>query len=169
MAANGDRQGVTSRARKVLIGAGAALLILVMVLGAFSLGVYVGNRGLLAGTLQDYGARRGPGQQPPQPPAGSGQWTPQSPAGPQQELPPGRPALVGRLGAITNEGLFIQTPQGPRLVQVDEDTKVQDQQGRELSLDDLQQGMQVAIFGNFSSDGRRLIAETVVIVAPLRS
>jgi hypothetical protein len=70
------------------------------------------------------------------------------------------------LGAITNEGLFIQTQQGPRLVQVDDDAKVQDHTGQELSLEDLRQGMHVAIFGEFSRDGRRLIAESIVVVPP---
>lgn len=139
----------------VLVGAGAALLISVMLLGAFSLGVYVGHRGLLVGTLDNFGARPAPGQGPAQPPTGAA-----------QDLPPGRPALVGRVGAITNEGLFIQTPQGPRLVQVEEDTELQDHRGQGLSLADLQRGMHVAIFGEFSADARRLVAETIVVVPP---
>lgn len=139
--------------RKVLIGAGAALLTALMLLAAFSLGVVVGHRGLLVGTVENFGARPAPGQQPLQPPTG-----------PVEDLPPGRPALVGRVGAITNEGLFIQTQQGPRLVQVDDDARVQDHRGQELSLKELRQGVYVAIFGEFSRDGRRLIAETIVVV-----
>lgn len=140
---------------KVLIGAGAALLMALMLLACFSLGVYVGHRGLLVGTVENFGARPAAGQQPPQPPTG-----------PVEDLPPGRPALVGRVQAITNEGLFIQTEQGPRLVQVDDDAKVQDHRGQELSLKDLRQGVYVAIFGEFTGDGRRLVAETIVVVPP---
>jgi hypothetical protein len=148
---------------KIGIGCGAALLIFLMVLGAFSLGVVVGNRGLLMGTVQDFGTRPGVGQQPPQPPTGPGQ---QPPEGPELQLPAGKPALVGRVGAITNEGLFLQTPQGPRLVEVEKETGVQDQRGQELSLSDLRQGMHVAIFGEFSRDGRRLTAENIIVLPP---
>ena len=124
-----------------------------MVLAAFSLGVYVGHEGLLVGTLDDFGARRVPDQR-----------SPQAPLGPTQELPAGRPALVGKVGGITNEGLFVRTAQGPRLVEVNEETRVVGGQGRDLALADLRQGADVAVFGEFSDDGRTLIAEAIVLV-----
>ncbi len=152
--------------RKVLIGAGAAMLILVMVLAAFSVGVYVGNRGLLVGTLRDFGARLAQEQAPAQPAIRPEQQLPEAPVGPAQGLPLGPPALVGRVGAVTNEGLIIQTPQGPRLVEVDTDTEVRDVEGQELSLMNVRQGMQVAVFGEFSPNGRRLNAETILVLPP---
>ena len=165
MAVNGDNnKGATGLARKIAMGCGATLLIFLMVLGAFSLGVYVGNRGLLVGTLQNFGTGPAAGQRPLQPRTGPVQQPLQDPGVLEPQLPPGSPALVGRLGAITNEGLFLETPQGPRLVEVGEDTQVQDRRGQKLSLSDLRQGMQLAIFGEFSRDGRRLTAETIVIL-----
>jgi len=117
---------------------------------------------------QNFGTAPAPGQRRPEAPMGPGQQPPQPPAEPERQLPPGNPALVGRVGAITNEGLFIETAQGPRLVQVEKDTKVQDLEGRELSVHDLRQGIHVAIFGEFGPDGRRLNAQTIVIVPPPR-
>ena len=126
-----------------------------MVLAAFSLGVYVGHEGLLVGSLENFGSRAAPDQAPPQArPADT------------QDLPPGRPALTGRVGGITNEGLFVRAPQGLRLVEVDEGTVVQDHQGRPLKVTSLRQGVYVAVFGQFSGDGRSLMAETIVLVPP---
>jgi hypothetical protein len=141
--------------RKVLLGIGATVLIALMVLAAFSLGVYVGHGRLLVGTLGNFGAQPAPDQRPPQ-----------APSGPAADLPTARPALVGRIGGVTNEGLLVRTQRGPRLVQVDEDTRVRDRQGRELALGDLRRGTDVAVFGRFSEDGRTLSAETVVLVPP---
>jgi hypothetical protein len=141
--------------RKVGIGAGATLLVGIMVLAAFSLGVFVGHQGLLTGTVGNFGAR----------PAVDQPVAPQAPAsGPAQNLPMGRAALVGAVGGMTNEGLFVRTLQGPRLVEVNEETAVRDRQGRELSLSDLKPGAQVSIFGEFSEDGRTLTANTIVVV-----
>jgi hypothetical protein len=142
--------------RKVLIGAGVALLMGMMVLAAFSLGVYVGHQGLLVGTLENFGARAAPDQPRP----------PQEPSQPAQDLPAGRPALSGKVGGVTNEGLFVRTPQGLRLVQVDDETRVRDRQGRELSLSDLRPDVDVVVFGEFSEDGRTLMARVIVLVPP---
>jgi hypothetical protein len=128
-----------------------------MVLAAFSVGVFVGYQGLLVGTLGNFGARPVADQRPAQ-----------APSVPSPDLPAVRPALTGSVGGVTNEGLFVRTPQGPRLVRVDDDTRVRDRQGRELSLSDLQLGVQVAIFGEFSEDGRTLTAQVIVLVPPVQ-
>ncbi len=140
--------------RKMLVGAGAALLVGMMVLAAFSLGVYVGHQGLLVGTLDNFGARAVADQ-----PAAA-----QQPSGPAQELPAGTPALVGKVGGITNEGLFVRTVGGLRLVEVGEETRIRNGQGQELAMSDLRPGANVLVFGKFSEDGRSLIAETIVLV-----
>jgi hypothetical protein len=140
--------------RKMLLGAGAAMLVGMMVLAAFSLGVYVGHQGLLVGTLDNFGARPVTDQ-----PAAA-----QQPSGPAQELPAGSPALVGRVGGITNEGLFVRTTGGPRLVEVDKETRIRDGQGQALSMSDLRSGANVAVFGEFSEDGRTLLANVIVLV-----
>lgn len=138
---------------KVFLGIGAALLISLMVLASFSLGVFVGHQGLLMGSLGNFGARPAPDQKPPQ-----------APSGQPEGLPEGRPALVGKLGGITNEGLFVRTAEGVRLVQVNEQTRVRDRQGGELPLEKLRQGVDVAVFGEFSENGRTLTAQTIVVL-----
>jgi hypothetical protein len=140
--------------RKVLVGAGAALLLGMMVLAAFSLGVYVGHRGPLVGTLDNFGARPVADQQVP----------PQTSSEAAQDLPAGTPALSGKVGSITNEGLFVRTAGGLRLVEVDEETRLRDRQGRALSLSDLRTGVNVVVFGEFSEDGRSLIADVIVLL-----
>jgi hypothetical protein len=124
-----------------------------MTLGAFSLGVYVGHEGLLVGSLENFGSRAAPDQAPPQAPPGDG-----------QNPPRGRPALTGKVGGITNEGLFVRAPQGLRLVEVGEGTMVRDPQGRLLEVTVLRQGVYVAVFGQFSADGRSLMADTIVLL-----
>jgi hypothetical protein len=126
-----------------------------MILAAFSVGVFVGHQGLLVGTLGNFGAR----PVADQPPA-------QASAVPTPNLPAVRPALIGSVGGVTNEGLFVRTAQGPRQVQVDDETRVRDRQGRELALSDLQLGVQVAIYGEFSEDGRTLTAQVILLLAP---
>ncbi|HUW96481.1 MAG TPA: hypothetical protein VMW58_11905 [Anaerolineae bacterium] len=139
--------------RKVLLGMGAVLLISLMVLASFSLGVYVGHQGLLVGSLGNFGARPEGGQRPSQ-----------SPSGQPEGLPEARPQLVGRMGGLTNEGLFVRTADGLRLVQVNEQTRVRDRQGGELPLEKLRHGVNVAVFGEFSEDGRTLTAHTIILV-----
>jgi hypothetical protein len=137
-----------------LLGAGAALLVGMMVLAAFSLGVYVGHQGLLVGTLDNFGARAVADQ-----PAAV-----QQPSGPAQELPAATPALVGKVGAITNEGLFVRTMGGLRLVEVGEETRIRNGRGQTLSTSDLRPGANVVVFGEFSEDGRTLLANVIVLV-----
>jgi hypothetical protein len=139
--------------RKALMGMGAVLLISLMVLASFSLGVYVGHQGLLMGSLGNFGARPEP-VQPLQ----------QAPPSQPENLREARPALVGRVAGITNEGLFVRTADGLRLVEVNEQTAVRDRQGGELPLDELRQGVNVAVFGAFSDDGRTLTAHIIVLV-----
>jgi len=122
-------------------------------LAAFSLGVYVGHEGLLVGNVENFGSRPAPDQPPPQAPLRDG-----------QDLPPGRPTLTGKVGGITDEGLFVRAPQGLRLVEVNQETVVQDHQGRPLEITTLRQGVHIAVFAQFSADGRRLMADTIVLV-----
>ncbi|MFQ6001417.1 MAG: hypothetical protein ACE5LG_07075 [Anaerolineae bacterium] len=132
-----------SKGRVLLVGVGSAFLVSMMLLAAFSVGVYVGSKGWARGALSPAGP-----QQPP-----------------QQGFPDRRPALQGVVQGVTNEGLIVGTPQGPRLVFVNEDTKVQDREG-EVDRERLQRGTPVAIFGQFSEDGRTLMAEVILILPP---
>ncbi|RLC66071.1 MAG: hypothetical protein DRI52_12420, partial [Chloroflexi bacterium] len=70
--------------------------------------------------------------------------------------------------SLADDSLTVRTPQGPRLVMVTEETRVlrvaEGRKEEEASLEDLQRGMGVAVFGSFGDDGRTLTAKTVVIL-----
>jgi len=117
-----------------------------MLLAAFSVGVYLGSKGWARGALSPAGPQ------------------PKSPA--PQGLPDRPPALQGVVQGVTNEGFIVGTPQGPRLVFVTEDTRVREGEG-EVDPERLQRGTPVAIFGQFSEDGRTLTAEVVLILPPM--
>jgi hypothetical protein len=132
---------------------GALVLLLMLLTGSFSLGVYVGEHGWTR-----EGLRYQPGQG--QPPA----------AGPRAAPPDaaiGRPDIIGRVRSLSAEGLDLATPDGPKLVDLNDDTRVEDVQGASLNLDDLQPGDIVAVFGDFiAGDGRRLLASRIVRLPP---
>lgn len=123
---------------------GAVVLMLALLAGAFSVGVYVGRYGLTAQglRLQPSDANRPVNHQP---------------GGPGAE-----PALIGRLLRIQPDGLNLATQQGRRFVAVDDGTVWIDNQGRPLDPLSLQPGDMIAIFGQFENGGDRLLAERVV-------
>jgi hypothetical protein len=168
--------------RKLLIAIGALIVALIIAIGSFSLGLYVGQHGILPGPPSVAGLGRlpqlpgvpdqpspdaspdppvqlDPGAQPP--PSGFDQ---PNPAGRPPNLPPGPPDLVGPLRAVDSEGLTIGTPQGPRLARVEADMQVFDAQGVPLSLEAVTVGTRLAVFGHFTDDGRTMVAETIVIL-----
>lgn len=139
-----------STERKLLIVFGAIIITGIIAIAAFSLGVYVGEQGW---TLSPP-SLAGPGGQVP--------------TGGQQPAAPGRePDLIGQVQSLADDSLTVRTPQGPRLVMVTKETRVlrvTDGHEEEVSFEDLQRGIRVAVFGNFGDDGRTLTAETVVIL-----
>jgi hypothetical protein len=130
------------------IAVGAVVLLLALLAGAFSVGVYVGRYGLTAQglRLQPSDANR---------PAGN--------------LPPGQgaePALIGRLVQFREDGLDLATQQGRRFVSINHETEWLDPQGRSIESESLQPGDLIAIFGQFDEGGNRLLAERVVQLPP---
>lgn len=146
-----------------MIGAGAAVIVGMLLVAAFSLGVYVGENGW---TWQGV-SLEGPGQM--QPPAGvpPGQGGPAGPMGGAQ-LPTGPPDLVGRLRAVADGTLSLATRAGPRTALVDQETEVRRPQGQVLDLAALRPGMNVAVFGRQEEDGRALVAEVVLVLGQER-
>jgi hypothetical protein len=144
-----------SRSQKILISFGAFIIIAVMTIGAFSMGVYVGNRGWAAGPASIVSPS---GQQPVQ----GGQ----QPAAPQEPLPKEKPDLSGAVQSVTRRSVTIKTGEGPRLVLVSNETRVRWHDDREASLADLRRNMPVAVFGQFGDDGRTLTASVIVILPP---
>jgi hypothetical protein len=178
--------------RKLLIVAGAFIIALIIAVGFFSLGLYIGQRGIFpdSPSVTGPGGLLGrPGQAGQQPPGGlggdpgqvgsgapggpPGQPGAQPPSGdpnsPRPEarpsnLPPGPPDLIGPLQTVDAKGVTIGTPQGFRLVRLEADTQIFDAQGESLSAEALTIGARLAIFGHFTDDGRTMIAETVIIL-----
>lgn len=133
---------------------GAVMLLLIMLTGAFSLGVYIGRHGL---------SQEGLRYQPAQP---GGMPEPQSADRPHN-LPPGDPDLIGLIRDISPQGIQLTTQEGPRLLETDDATRVLDTEGRLLKLADLRLGDIVAVFGDFTpGDGRHLLATHIVRLPP---
>jgi hypothetical protein len=179
--------------RKLLIVAGAFIIALITAIGFFSLGLYIGQKGIFPDSPSVTGPGSLPGRpdqagQPPGAPGGgpgqpgsgapsgpAGQPGAQPPTGPNSSrpearpsnLPPGPPDLVGPLQTVDAKGVTIGTPQGPRLVHLEADTQIFNAQGESLSTEALTIGARLAIFGHFTDDGRTMVAETVLILPRL--
>ncbi|MFN2226647.1 MAG: hypothetical protein ACK2UY_10075 [Anaerolineae bacterium] len=156
-----------SRERTVLIATGTALIVVVVAIAAFSLGVYVGVHGLteeapaVAGqrpaTAAQVGVQADPGPVQPEPAAGAAQ-----PARPQ-------PQLIGRVRSRSGATITLETSEGPRLFQLGPNVQVsqavEGQPEVPASLDQVQPGRHLAVFGQFVADGGgRLIARRLVLL-----
>jgi hypothetical protein len=152
-----------STTQKFLIAGGVFIVIVIVAIAAFSLGVYVGA-GPGGGPPPDQPGQPPPGGQPGQPPGGS----PGQPSfGPPGDLPPGRPDVIGRVRSITGDSITLNTPQGPRLVTVNDETEVKRAEGEEeSSLEDIEPGTSIAVFGQFNGGGKTLVAQVIVILPP---
>ena len=128
---------------------GAVVLLVVLLTGAFSLGIYVGRHGWGEDGLRYQPA--GPEGQPGAPPGGP------------QDFAVDPPDLVGRIRALSQLGIQLATQDGPRIVEVSENTRVEDKDGAPLTLSDLRLGDLIAVFGDFTpGDGQRLVASQIV-------
>lgn len=165
--------------RRGWIVTGAVLLQLMLLIAAFSLGVYVERYGFTRDGLSyavpigrapagpggpgnpgGVGAPGGPDNPPDNRPVG--------PGGPGQ-LPLGLeepPQLIGRVQRIYPDALDLAAPEGPRQVLIDESTLYEDIDGARLSAADLRPEMILAIYGHFTTEGRNLLAARIVILPP---
>ena len=147
---------------KYLIVAGGILILGVLLIAAFALGVYVGEHGWTRAGLALQGPGGGPGG--PLPPPG----VPDVP-GPPLAAPPGGgrpPDLVGRIGDIFEGALMLATPDGARIIELDEHTRVETTEGEPRPLNGLERGQHVAVFGRRNGDGQVLVAELLVLLPP---
>ena len=157
-----------SNSQKLLISFGAFIIVAIMVIGAFSMGIYVGERGWTAAPPSIAGAGRA---QPPQGQKVEPDKRLPAPAGPLPKgtvlsLPKGKPDLIGLVQSVAGRSVTIKTGEGPRLVLLSDETRVRRHDDREASLADLRRNMPVAVFGQFGDDGRTLVAELIVILPP---
>jgi hypothetical protein len=135
---------------------GSVILLLLLLVGAFSLGVYVGEHGL---------TRRGLTYQPA--PGAVPQGGPAQPQGQAPGQDAGRPALVGRILNASPDGLELATQDGRRRVELHDRTVYMELNGPALQLSDLANWDIVAIYGEMiAGDGGRLLAQVVVRLPP---
>ncbi|MEW6718088.1 MAG: hypothetical protein AB1345_11380 [Chloroflexota bacterium] len=150
---------------RVLIPIGLLVLICMLVIGAFAIGVYVGERGWTQGGGQAQADVGPPAQvqqpniKPVLPPSGAGNQIQDLLPG----LPPGRPQVIGRILQISPNVLELATSDGLRLVQLTSDTSYQEADGSSITLQDLKKRDQVAVFGTFVfGDSTQLQADVIV-------
>jgi len=173
-----------SKTQKFLIASGVLTVVSIVAIAAFSLGVYVGERGWTAGPPSMAGPDGGPppgqpGQQPPggqpgqpgqpsgQPGQSPGGGSGQPPFGPPGDLPPGKPEVVGQVRSVAGDSITLHTPQGPRLVTVSDETEVKRAEDEEeASLEDIEPDTHIAVFGQFNGGGKTLVAQVIVILPP---
>ncbi len=107
---------------------------------------------------QQHAAAPGPGRAP-----AGGRDTIKPPPG----FPQDKPDLIGRIRAVSESTLTLDTPQGPRTVLVTETTRFGQPNGEAISRDDLTRGTVVAVFGEPGPYRHSLVARFVLIL-PLK-
>ena len=132
------------------IAIGALVLLLMLLAGVFSLGVYIGRHGLSREVFR---------YQPAQITNQQGLQQAIRPAG----IPEGDPQLIGRLRLVTRQGIELATQDGVRFVAINQETKLLNGRGETLQRSNFQTGDILAIFGDFSlNEGKQLLAEVIV-------
>ena len=72
--------------------------------------------------------------------------------------------MIGQVRSVAGDSITLDTPQGPRLVTVNDETEVRLAEGeREVSLEDIEPGTPIAVFGQFNGGGKTLVAQMIVI------
>ena len=136
---------------------GGALLIVMLMLGSFSIGVYLGRLGTKQEAPREDAAAALPSI-PPQNPL-------QEKVGKNIQI--NNPDLVGRLKFVGKDGIQLTTEQGNKFVMVNKDTRVWNWSGETLQLRDLGRYDILAVYGDFIQDnGRQLSAELIVRLPP---
>jgi hypothetical protein len=75
--------------------------------------------------------------------------------------------VIGRVRSVAGDSITLDTPQGPRLVTVNDETEVKRAEGEgEASLEDIEPGTPIAVFGQFNGTGKTLLAQVIVIFLP---
>ena len=76
--------------------------------------------------------------------------------------------MIGRVRSVAGDSITLDTPQGPRLVTVNDQTEVKRAEGKEeeASLEDIEPGTSIAVFGQFNGGGKTLVAQVIVILPP---
>ena len=129
--------------RRIMIGCGTAFLVALMLVCAFSIGVYAAERGI----TQSINTR-------------AAQGTP-----PALRVPAaGTPNVLGIVQRYGDNTLTLTTAQGPLTIAVNAQTTVRRENGS-AQFSDLQPGIAVAVWGEPGEDRRTIVARVIVILA----
>ena len=142
-------------ANRKLIIAGGMVLILVLLISAFSLGVYIGRYGVSAEGLH-YQAAGGIPQ------------IDRSRLTRPEGIPEGEPDITGMIRATSRDGIQIATQQGPKWTETDVKTSVMEISGNELSVKDLRPRDLIAVFGELTIDDGSTLLATHIVRLPQR-
>ena len=75
--------------------------------------------------------------------------------------------MIGRVRSVAGDSITLDAPQGPLLVTVNDETEVKRAEGEEeASLEDIEPGTPIAVFGQFNGGGKTLVAQVIVILPP---
>ena len=75
--------------------------------------------------------------------------------------------MIGRVRSVAGDSITLDTPQGPRLVTINDEIEIKQAEGEgEVSLEDIELGTPVAVFGQFNGGGKTLVAQVIVILSP---
>lgn len=156
--------------RRLTILASGTVMALLMLIGVFSIGVWVGaGRPDSAATFGGFGGGgpRGFGGNGGAPPGGFGGVQP--PGGQPQGGAPtfsalSRPAdIIGQIGSLNGDTLTVNSQTGARVVTLTAGTKILLSDGTAGSRADLQQGRVVGIVGTAANGGLSFTAEQVAV------
>jgi hypothetical protein len=139
--------------RKILYALGLLIIIGMIAIGSFSLGIYIGKSG--------WDLKQPSMFNPEQQPRDMGD--PQQPDG---DLPP-KPDLVGKVINLNFKSIEVATRNGLRSVVISAETiylKQINGTTKPASLDEIQNGTNLAIIGELNTENRLLQAEIVVIL-----
>jgi hypothetical protein len=144
--------------RRWMVIAGAAVMAAVMLIGAFSIGVWVGSgRSENPALFGGIGARPGGAAQQPPGQAGRGA---QALLGALSRPPD----IVGRIQSFSGRRLTVDSQAGPQVLTLSSDTKVFLPDGSKGSVEDLARGRMVGVVGAPGDDGRSFMVEEVAVL-----
>jgi hypothetical protein len=145
--------------RKLLLGAGALLLVLMSSIIAFSVGVFVGVRGWGVQPAISMQRTNQPAAQKDARPAIPQDVQPQDRAMPQE-----RPVLTGLLVNGNRSALTIRTKDGLRQMEIDKNLVLTRWDGESIAPADLKRGMALAVFGELDEEEKALRVKRIVVL-----
>ena len=131
---------------------GGAVLLLMLLVGTFSLGVYIGRHGLNQADLRYDPVQ--PVKQPPNPGLTG------NPIGPITQ-----PDLIGLVRQVNHDRFDIATREGPRSVTITSETQLFTSQAVAIPLSNLKPGDLIALYGEIQNvDGNQFLAVRILLL-----